>query len=181
MPVCVHPITCFPTIPTIKPKTAPSGGTQCRRILDAGFDDLWPKPISLDGILRRSADYLGVQSDGDADSSGLQPPDSDGYDDDPRLAAAVKEFAAGLPARLELIESSLRRADDEAAHEALHPLVGGGGIFGFMPVSEEAARLVGLLKENRLRDGSGELQPLRKLIDKITRTALNVNADQLSE
>ena len=35
-PVCIHPMTCFPIIPTIKPKTAPSGGIQCRRILDFG-------------------------------------------------------------------------------------------------------------------------------------------------
>jgi hypothetical protein len=35
-PVCIHPMTCFPIIPTTKPKTAPSGGIQCRRILDFG-------------------------------------------------------------------------------------------------------------------------------------------------
>jgi hypothetical protein len=84
--------------------------------------------------------------------------------DNTRLAAARAEFIQNLPERLMRIRASVQSGDIGQAREALHQLVGIGGVHGLMPVSHEAARLLRLAKSGTLAEHPDELQPLSELV-----------------
>lgn len=140
-----------------------ASATECerQRILDAGCDDLWAKPMTLGHLVSEVASYLRTSPDGGG-------PDRDDRCavtvDNARLAAARAEFIQNLPERLMAIQASVQSRDIGRAREALHQLVGIGGIHGLMPVSHEAARLLRLAKSGTLADHPDELQPLSELV-----------------
>ena len=148
--------------------TASTTNTEHERILEAGFDNLWAKPISLEQLLERTADYLEAipcDATADEDTSAL---DSTLETENPRLAAAVGEFVRNLPARLHKLEAAVGAGDLQHARELLHQLVGVAGIVGYLPVSEEAARVLARVKDGSL-SGTDDLQRLENLADRIAR------------
>jgi HPt (histidine-containing phosphotransfer) domain-containing protein len=73
------------------------------------------------------------------------------YEDDADMVEIVREFAADLPCRAELLEEQLQSGDLEGLQTTAHQLKGAGGGYGFDPISEVAGRL-----EQVLHDGQPE-------------------------
>ncbi len=134
------------------------------RILKSGFDDLWTKPITLEQLHDEVAAYLRETSEevGRGDQAGLDR--STATIEDPRLAAARTEFARNLPSRLARVTAAVKARDIDQAREALHQLVGAGGMHGFTSVSQEAARLLELARNGTLAEHPDELEPLKDLV-----------------
>jgi len=156
--------------------TASTNPGERDRILDAGFDDLWPKPISLLDLVREASAYLEAVPIGAADSDGTrqgrgrkEPTGTRSFQQ--RIAAAVAEFSRSLPQRVARVRQALTNGDCPAAREILHQLAGSGGIHGLMSVSDEAARLLSLAREGTLIDRIEELEPLESLAAKIAADA----------
>lgn len=146
--------------------TASTEESERHRLLEAGFDDLFQKPITLDRLVDEVSAYLRGE-----DSPELAAEDSDGRPsvriglDHPRLKAAQTEFVAQLPGRLEEITTAAQAHDLSLACERLHQLAGSGGIHGLMPISEEAARLLALAKRDALGPPHEALRRLAQLVD----------------
>jgi PAS domain S-box-containing protein len=153
--------------------TASVTGDQRRRIIERGFDDLWIKPMSLGQIVERASDYLRGPSPHDGNrSSGSHGAAS------ARRAALVAEFTHDLPARLQRIEAAVDRGDLRTAREILHQLAGTGGMMGFMPLSEQAGRVLSRIKAGGVAGTRHELRALETVVDEIADgTSINRKAD----
>jgi len=179
--------------------TASTSDRQREQILTAGFDDFWAKPISLDELAQRAAQYLPslegpiddrVEASGPltatsarASASLRQQPlkgsgafELPGATGDERMRAIVTEFVASLPKRAAAIRSAVEGGDLPRARELLHQLVGTSGIHGFMSISHEAARLLRIVKNAAITNGPTELRSLEKLIADLP-PCLTHNAD----
>lgn len=133
------------------------------RLLEAGFDDLWIKPLTVQALLRSAAYYLS------ADSLGVDPKQRPQGEGDTartadRLALAIAEFTAGLPDRLRELRRIVESGDNEQAYEILHQLIGACGIHGLTELSHEAARLQPLAGERRLSGAPEELGYMESLV-----------------
>ncbi len=148
---------CLTPIIALTAATAPGDR---RRLLDGGFDDLWAKPISMDRISEGVADYLETVADG---SGGQADSRTSGG---ASIHYAATEFARSLASRLRAIREALDASDLHRAHGLLHQLTGTAGTLGFMPVSEEAARLIRMLQEGSLAKDPELLGPLADLIER---------------
>ena len=128
--------------------TASTAQTERDSILAAGFDDLWPKPISLERLVELASAYL--QS---------TPPVKDLLADSvaQRLSEVRADFAKGLPDRMERLRKALEAGDQEAVKEILHQLVGSSGTVGFMDLSAQATVVSEKLKTVSLSSTSPEL------------------------
>lgn len=145
--------------------TASTGIAEQERVLQAGFDDLWPKPISISELIERVAAYLPAD---DADvSTGDQPPDAaePAGSGDWRFAELNREFAVKLPLRFQALEEAVRHGDHRAVCGVLHQLVGASGIHGFPEVSAESARLYKLATTGDFRIEVAKLATLKSLVD----------------
>jgi PAS domain S-box-containing protein len=133
-------------------------------VLGKGFDDVWGKPISLKHIIERASDYLRLAS---TDGRGA-PPDkhesASSSDYEARRASLVAEFAQDLPARFQAIQAAVDKGDMQTAREVLHQLAGTGGVMGFMPLSEEAGRVLQRIKDGTCTRTKDELQVLEVLV-----------------
>ena len=150
------------------------------RILEAGFDDFWPKPISLEELIESASAYLPCAPEeegepvpgGDPRAPALEAepgtsaakPGANLLASNPRFAAAVAGFARTLPRRLQVLEDALESADFDRVREVLHQLVGSAGVHGFDSISEEAARLMRLLDARKLRPQTDALKTLSSLV-----------------
>ena len=154
------------------------------RVLEAGFDDFWPKPMSLEELIESASAYLvcvpSEEDDatrGGASEGGTQQgipdtcaagPGVNLLADNPRMAAAVAGFARSLPRRLKALEDAIAAADRERLHEILHQLVGSAGVHGFDAISAEAARLMRLLDSAAGTPRADVLTHLRPLVAQAT-------------
>jgi PAS domain S-box-containing protein len=144
--------------------TASTSERERERILSSGFDDFWAKPISLDDLVVRVAAYL-PPSIGRVEYGGFAPACESGKaTTTDRMAAAIAEFVASLPARGQAIRVAIERGDLGRVRDLLHQLVGTGGIHGFMPLSHEAARLLEIVKKGSVATGPAELCALEDMI-----------------
>jgi CheY-like chemotaxis protein len=134
--------------------TASTGQAERTRVLHAGFDDLWPKPISLEALLERSAAYLGTVVADVHEKRARAVVRTD------RFQAAVCAFIETLPGRVLAIRNAVEGGDLSAARTLLHQLVGAGGIHGFFTISELAARLLQHLRNGTANHGAEELRAL---------------------
>lgn len=155
--------------------TASTDPVERDRVLSAGFDEVWFKPISLRELVSRAESYLGgavpgktagaeAPSGGDARSAGEigglpRVKLSD------KLEAVAREFSRSLPSRVARLRVAVEGRDEVAAREALHQLVGSSGIFGLQEVSAECLRLQQLLRGGGLAGRPGELSVLTTLAD----------------
>ncbi|HNQ21614.1 MAG TPA: PAS domain S-box protein [Phycisphaerae bacterium] len=155
--------------------TASVAEDQRRTMFDAGFDDLWNKPVSLEFLIESVAQYLEVSEAARPEvPAGVAPgsvaPASAANERDarssaqggatldlrnPRFAAAVADFVRTLPVRLATLNESLDAGRIEQLRDVLHQLVGAAGVHGFMPLAHEAARLLAMLKKQDV----GSLEP----------------------
>ena len=142
-----------------------------QRIIAEGFDDLWPKPISLRQIVERASAYLRAPViDGQKASQSRKktaPPRSDS-----RYTMLVTEFARNLPERLHAIQVAVDKHDLQTAREILHQLAGTGGMMGFMRLSDEAGRVLSRIRSGICTGAGDELRVLERLIAEASDSAL---------
>lgn len=139
--------------------TASTTGRQRAEILEAGFDEIWLKPISLDELVERAAPFLDVAPPKTAPAAPSTRASS------PRWEQAVAHFVASLSQRMSALCDARASGDMERSRNVLHQLVGAGGVHGFMDISREAARLLEQLKSHPERANRLDLAPLGELFD----------------
>ncbi|MGB2985341.1 MAG: PAS domain S-box protein [Phycisphaerae bacterium] len=143
------------------------------RIIVAGFDDLWSKPISLEHLIEAAAAYLATEPDRDGNTDTGRPLHSTVPASNPRLAAAVAAFIGRLPSRLAAVKAAMAAGSLDKAREVLHQLIGSGGVHGFMPISHESARLLAMAKDGTLAGRPQELHALEELVKRATDSLSN--------
>lgn len=158
---------------TIIALTASTSDRQRERILTSGFDDFWAKPIPLADLTRRAAMYLPSPDERDLrqpiqgrlgyDRIGANGGER-GLSTGERMASLVAEFVESLPERAGAIRKAVEGGDLSRARELLHQLVGTSGIHGFPSLSNEAAKLMKLVKDGAIAIGPAELRPLDEII-----------------
>jgi PAS domain S-box-containing protein len=157
--------------------TASAGERERGRMLEAGFDDVWAKPISLNALIEQSASYLsGVRAKpvplGNACDGGFERERAR-----ERFNAAVSEFVDTLPKRVAGIRAALENREPGSAKEILHQLVGAGGLHGFSAISKTAARLLAHLRNGGASDPMVELQVLERLVSSLTARDVTIHGD----
>ncbi|MFQ5591905.1 MAG: PAS domain S-box protein, partial [Phycisphaerae bacterium] len=153
---------CGTPIVALTASTAPGDR---KRLLDGGFNDLWPKPISLEGIVQRAADYLAPK---EAVAAGVGTRLASRARSGARMQSVIATFAESLSPRLTALRDALQANDAPRAHSLLHQLAGTAGTLGFMSVSEEAARLIPKVDDGSLAADPAGLRALERLIDDLT-------------
>jgi CheY-like chemotaxis protein/HPt (histidine-containing phosphotransfer) domain-containing protein len=146
--------------------TASASRGRRQQIIEAGFEDVWTKPISLDRLIEAVSAYLASgEEERNADDEVAPGVRGAGISREAtkRLESVIAEFVRALPARLERLREEMRVGDWAGARETLHKLVGAGGTFGYMSLSEEAARLLNLVRSGEIEDHEAELKTLEEL------------------
>jgi PAS domain S-box-containing protein len=118
--------------------TASTTAAERDRVLAAGFDDVWMKPISLDRLILRVSAFLDTATTVAETACTEKSKDERGD----ILAELSQQFLGLLPERVRAIEDAVERGDCATYRELLHQLIGSAGIHGFMRVSQEAASLM---------------------------------------
>jgi PAS domain S-box-containing protein len=134
--------------------TASTTKTQQDLTLEAGFDDLWPKPISLEHLVELASAFL---------PSSPAPKEPGGDELKDRLESVRREFALGLPQRMDRLQRALENGDTDATGEILHQLLGSSGIVGFMDLSAQAQLVYAHFKSGLLTVQSAELNRLLEI------------------
>jgi len=94
----------------------------------AGCDDFVSKPIDKNSLYKLLEKYLSA----DTDRRSVETPIvSELLNSEPELLDIVREFVAGLPARLQELEEAYRNNDTETLKSVLHQLKGTGGNYGY--------------------------------------------------
>lgn len=125
------------------------------RILAAGFDDLWPKPISLETIVERSSDYLET----------TEVRNSTFHQNS--LADVKSEYAAKLADVCRRLKKAVRVRNNTEVREILHQLLGTSGVLGFSDVSEKAVAVYDRFKTGDLSDEDPQLAELYRLMEAV--------------
>lgn len=144
--------------------TASCNEGERENMLEAGFDDVWFKPITLSSLIAQVASYL---------PSAMQPtakPPVDSNDPhgstwDQKLEEIRRSFASRLPSRFHDLSKAVQHNDADAVHAILHQLLGAAGIHGFDAISEEAARLHDLAKKGNSIALAGQMDRLKSLVE----------------
>lgn len=143
--------------------TASASPQEHHRFLEAGFDDVWQKPIPLSELIARAGDYL--ETGAVPEPTDLVSPQTTQRESlSELLAEAAESFVQSLPPRLAELESAAGGGDTARTRDILHQLVGSAGIHGFMELSRESARVLKLLKDEPDR-------PPEQLISHVTQLA----------
>ena len=143
--------------------TASAAESDRSRILRAGFDDHWAKPIPLGELVARVEEYLDTdractdRADDKADRvlAGTSKR---------RLAAIASAFASHLQGAEEELQAALVNDDLQTAREILHRLAGAAGMQGYMQISKEAGRLLKEMKKGRFVGSAESIQVLADLM-----------------
>ncbi len=141
--------------------TASTSENDKGRILRAGFDDCWRKPISLVKLVEAASEYLNRPTDDYGNSAVSEPATPSRRDLD--LAAAIAQFERGLGDRIQKLRNAVRESDETSVREILHQLIGTGGICGHMELSREAGRLRELVSQGLLLGRTEHLETIDRL------------------
>ncbi|HRQ75862.1 MAG TPA: ATP-binding protein [Phycisphaerales bacterium] len=143
------------------------------KCLRAGCTDYLSKPLSRAALLRAVALYLNgaLQMDGEAESESTPQPD--------QLVSEITEevilpyldaFITGLPERVRELEEKLTTGDLRALESAVHQLKGSGGLFGFMPITEQAAIVEDMIQRRRpIHVIAAEVRELTQLLKRVSK------------
>jgi len=105
-----------------------------------------------------------MTSDGD---NPFDPIESDLARDDASFTDLVQEFVEGLNDRLGDMDRTLSLGDFKALQVAAHQLKGTGGGYGYPSITERAAELEQLAKQELSGDCEDTLTELRKLCERV--------------
>ena len=109
-----------------------------------------------------------MTSDGDKP---LDPIESDLARDNPSFTDLVLEFVEGLDDRLSNMDRVLSVGDFKALQVAAHQLKGTGGGYGYPSITERAAKLEQLAKQEVVGGCEDALTELRKLCERVVARA----------
>jgi PAS domain S-box-containing protein len=154
---------CLSTVIAI---TATTEEADRRQLLDAGFDDLWPKPIRIGEILARIKDYL----DSEQPDSDEVPKSNKSNSNSSLFDRLRRDFAAGLGRRMELLNAHCAESNTKEIREFLHQLAGSAGIHGFDELSREAVRLEAEVRKEPDRIRSESFATLMRLAGEAERS-----------
>ncbi len=143
--------------------SASAAGREPEELYEVGFDEYWPKPISMEQLLQRAASYLRVQPEKPGENEVRKSLPMG----DPRMAALVRDFVESLPARMERLRESAIAGQWDVVDEVLHQLTGTCGILGFMTLSHEARRLMNQLRQGQRHQGGDAIGPLQGLVNEV--------------
>ncbi len=158
--------------------TASTMESDRERILEAGFDDLWTKPLSLSHLAEQVAAYIGDTSFSSDCGPANEVMAPRLVTDSPRFRAAQADFVRHLPDRLHRLKSALHAENLPQADEILHQLVGAGGTHGFADISEEAAELLRRVRNGTVA-GDSALDPLFNLLRQAEASVALNDSDEL--
>ncbi len=127
--------------------TAVTGQDDHDHLLEAGFDDVWLKPMSLERLVTLAADFVGAVPDQSPNGPTVTASPPRPPAEDPRMAAAIATFVSGLPNTQKKLRAALETRDLQTTRDILHRLVGTAGTLGFMALSNEAANLLAAVKQ----------------------------------
>ncbi len=159
-------VGCGSTLIAMTASISKSGYEQ---ILEAGFDDVWAKPISLGRLVRDAASYLNstpATSLGDESYSSPVQPDARSPTLS-RFEEVQADFRRSIPSRMHRLESALAAGDIQEMREVLHQLVGSAGVFGFMELSNQAAVVSANVKSGEVSGHSPDYIRLRDIAHSI--------------
>lgn len=126
--------------------TASTASSDRERIIDAGFDDFWTKPISIESLIQGASAYL-------AGGSPDEPPAGPDVVTTPTMRSKLErlagEFIAILPDRMRAIRDLIKADKPREAADRIHQLIGTAGVHGLDEVSNEAARLQRRFRETQ--------------------------------
>ncbi|MFH0982865.1 MAG: ATP-binding protein [Planctomycetota bacterium] len=146
--------------------SADSSPERCRECAGAGANGFVPKPYQKEPFLREVWRHLKGRTFTRSDDFG-GPIRSELDLRSPKMAAAVSDFVRALEQRVTQMENALACDDQETLTRLAHQLKGGGGIHGYMCVSEKARRFEEALAhqdEMAIRAGLGELRGMTERI-----------------
>lgn len=143
--------------------TASTAQTELEMLMRSGFDDLWPKPISMERLVESAMVYLPeALLAGEPKSAPIH--DVSNSLDDMRMLQVIDEFKRTLPARLQRIEDAVSSNDQSETREALHQLTGTAGTMGMEELSDEAARLLNMIRVDGMPVGTNDLARIREIV-----------------
>lgn len=147
--------------------TAMSRPEDLSRVVDAGFDACWAKPIALDRLIEAlGAFLLAEESTSMSAGNGCLTSTDRSVDTGLKMNTFMLAFEEGLAARLADLHKAIREHDSDGALHILHQLAGAGGICGHMELSEETRRLLIRLEESSLDVVANDLGRLEEMIAK---------------
>ena len=106
--------------------------------LDAGCNDICTKPIAYSDFSQVMAKYLGSVI---PERKSGPPIVSTLLQEEPELAALIREFVQRLPGILEKIKAAFVNGQQEELRREIHTLKGTGGNFGYSEIYELAKRI----------------------------------------
>ena len=140
--------------------TAAVADADRRLALDAGFDGHVPKPVEPDHLLARVNDAIA------AGRRTAPAPTPEETREEEFWAPLRARFRAGLPARAAELEAALAYGDVAAARRLLHKVRGTAAGYGFIALSECAARAEDALRAGAtLADTPAAAEVVRRLRD----------------
>lgn len=129
--------------PTIALTASTSPGEYDSLMAD-GFDDVWPKPMTISDLLARVTNYAESVP---GDACPAADPAAALRDE---LARVRTEFIHGLPHQVGAARLAAEEHDCAALYECLHKLAGSAGIHDLPEISAESARLLKLMSNEQV-------------------------------
>lgn len=136
--------------------TASTTATEHERILTAGFDDLWPKPLSLQHLITLCSAYLQGDPQTSRDSTIVR-----------KMDQIRGDYVRKLEGVIRSLRTALEQQDFDKAGDVLHRLVGSSGVMGFSELATQAARLYELCKAGELDVGSAVYSRFEHLAQRV--------------
>ncbi len=150
--------------------TASTNPGEFEKLIAEGFDDVWPKPLTIADLMSRIAGYTDSVPDSDESTTPKRIPPAA----TPHLPSAATRaklaqiraaFIKALPERVDGLRAAATRADRSELRERLHQLVGSAGLHELPDISTEAARLLQLAKSGALDHHPQRFDHLAELTD----------------
>lgn len=128
------------------------GDSEHLRILEAGFDEVWGKPMEPPEVARRAAPFLEYA------------PVWESRGEPTWLVVGRASFLSNLPDRMATIKHAFQCGNSEVLADEVHKLVGVAGCCGYMPISVQARKLETMLKKG-MDAAKEELPALEQLAE----------------
>jgi signal transduction histidine kinase/DNA-binding NarL/FixJ family response regulator len=131
-----------------------------QRFIEAGCDTVLTKPVDRKAFFDLLAGYLERSNEGEADITAIT---STLLDEDPDLADLVNKYVNNLPEIIGELKQAYQHGNWDELKRKAHDLKSTGGNYGFMQLTEMAAKL-----EFEIAKGAyDQLDPLFSRVDRI--------------